>query len=217
MRPRRPMRASTQTGKQGDMYGLVNRALQQLVCKQHSEQVWDEIRSRAGVAAEVFVRMDSYPDELTHRLVAAAAEVLQTPAEELLKEFGRYWMRYTMIEGYGALLYDLGPTLHDALSALDGMHARVTLLYPALKPPRFRIVHAETDRISLYYDSDRSGFAPMIVGLVEGLGERYRLRVEVQHAERKGQGCDQDRFDIHILGQATDTGMADLSEATAHA
>jgi hypothetical protein len=79
------------------------------------------------VADEVFVRMESYPDEMTHGLVAAASNVLGEPAERLLQEFGRYWMRYTMIEGYGALLYDLGLTLHDAMSALDGMHARVTL------------------------------------------------------------------------------------------
>lgn len=198
------------------MYGLVNRALQQLVCTQHGEQVWDDIRSRAGVPDEVFVRMDSYPDELTHRLVASASQVLATPADELLKEFGRYWMRYTMVEGYGALLYDLGPTLHEALTALDGMHARVALLYPALRPPRFRVDAVGADRVSLYYESNRTGFAPMIVGLVEGLGERYRLRVEVQHVEKKGAGSEHDRFEIRILGEIADTGVAGLAGSASH-
>ncbi len=187
------------------MYGLVNRALQQLVCAQQGERVWDAIRARAGVTDAVFVRMNSYPDEITHRLVAAASEVLDTPAAELLKEFGRYWMRYTMVEGYGALLSDLGPTLHDALRALDSMHARVTLLYPALKPPKFWITDAADDRLSLHYHSERSGFAPMIVGLVEGLGERYAIRVEVIHAAVKGASCDHDRFDIRILSRADAT------------
>ena len=189
------------------MYGLVNRALQQLVCAQQGERVWEAIRARAGVADAVFVRMDSYPDEITHRLVAAASEVLGTPANELLKEFGRYWMRYTMVEGYGALLSDLGPTLQEALCALDSMHARVALLYPALKPPKFRISDADEDGLSLHYHSERDGFAPMIVGLVEGLGERYGVRVEVRHAEVKGDGCDHDRFDIRIHTPA-DAGVA---------
>lgn len=183
------------------MYGLVNRALQQLVCAHHGQRTWDTIRAKAGVADEVFVRMDSYPDEVTRRLVAAASEVLDAPADELLKGFGRYWVRYTMVEGYGALLSDLGPTLHDALAALDAMHARVALLYPALKPPSFRISGVTDDRMSLHYHSDRGGFAPMIIGLVEGLGERYQLRVEVVHAEARGEGCDHDRFDIRIVGR----------------
>lgn len=186
------------------MYGLVNRALQQLVCARCGEAVWDEIRAHAGVQEEVFMRMDSYPDEVTHRLVAAASDVLETPAADLLKEFGRYWMKYTMVEGYGALLSDLGPTLHDALSALDGMHARVTLLYPALKPPMFRLTDVHADGMSLHYHSDRVGFAPMIIGLVEGLGERYGVSVEVHHAVVKGEGSDHDRFDIRLLGKLAD-------------
>lgn len=181
------------------MYGLVNRALQQLVCANCGDAAWDEIRRQAGVQDEVFMRMDSYPDEVTHRLVAAASDVLQTPAADLLKEFGRYWMKYTMVEGYGALLSDLGPTLHDALTALDGMHARVTLLYPALKPPMFRVTEMQPDSMRLHYYSERVGFAPMILGLVEGLGERYGVRVEVVHAVAKGPGHDHDRFDIRVL------------------
>ncbi len=187
------------------MYGLVNRALQQLVCTHCGDATWDEVRARAGVQEEVFMRMDSYPDELTHRLVAAAAEVLQRPAEELLKEFGRYWMKYTMVEGYGALLSDLGPTLHSALAALDGMHARVTLLYPALKPPMFRVTGMTDKGMRLHYHSDRAGFAPMIIGLVEGLGERYGVRVEVTHAVAKGGEHDHDRFDIRLLSGSTAT------------
>ena len=74
------------------MYGLVNRALQQLVCSQRGEHIWNEIRAKAGVEDEVFMRMDSYPDDVTHRLVAAASDVLATPADAagaLLRELQR--------------------------------------------------------------------------------------------------------------------------------
>lgn len=190
------------------MYGLVNRALQQLVCARCGEAVWNEIRTHAGVQEEVFMRMDSYPDEVTHRLVAAASHVLDTPAADLLREFGHYWMKYTMVEGYGALLSDLGPTLHEALAALDGMHARVSLLYPALKPPMFKLSEVKSDSMSLHYHSERVGFAPMIIGLVEGLGERYGVSVEVLHAVVKGEGSDHDRFDIRVLPKGADAAAA---------
>ena len=163
------------------MYGLVNRALQQLVCSRFDEQVWRKVRMRAGVEDEVFIRMDSYPDEITHRLLESASVELNTPAVELLKEFGRYWMRYTAVEGYGALLNDLGASFRQALDGLDGMHERVSLLYPALRPPRFRCESLESGGIRLHYWSERRGFASMIIGLIEGLAERYNQVADVVH------------------------------------
>lgn len=182
------------------MYGLVNRALQQLVCSQRGEQVWNEIRAKAGVGHEVFLRMDSYPDEVTHNLVAAASEVLATPADVLLREFGRYWMRYTMVEGYGSLLSDLGGTLHEAFVALDAMHARVALLYPELKPPKFKVVSPEPGRFLLHYHSHRTGFVPMVGGLVEGMGERYGLKLEVVHLHPRSETREDDVFEIRVTG-----------------
>lgn len=182
------------------MYGLVNRALQQLVCSQRGEQVWNEIRARAGVDYEVFTRMDSYPDEVTHSLVAAAAEVLATPTDVLLREFGRYWMRYTMVEGYGALLSDLGKTLQEAFAALDAMHARVALLYPELKPPTFKVVSIEPGCFHLHYSSHRSGFVPMVAGLIEGMGERYGMKLDVRHLHPRSEFLEHDVFEIRVTG-----------------
>jgi hypothetical protein len=166
--------------------------------------VWNEIRARAGVADEVFMRMDPYPDEITYRLVGAASEVLDTPADTLLREFGRYWTRYTMVEGYGALLSDLGGTLHEALVALDAMHARVALLYPALKPPTFKVSSDDPAQIRLEYRSRRPGLAPMVIGLVEGMGERYGVRVAVTHLQARDDQHDHDLFDIRITGSLAD-------------
>ena len=186
------------------MYGLVNRALQQLVCSSQGEATWHDIRRKAGVEDEVFMRMDAYPDELTYRLVSAASQVLETPVPDLLREFGRYWTRYTLVEGYGAMLNDLGPTFQEALAALDGMHARVALLYPALKPPEFRVTDIDASKLSLRYYSHRSSLGPMVHGLVEGLAERFGIAIEVSHVYAKDAAHDHDRFDIRILGPLAD-------------
>ncbi len=195
-----PAPGSANIQQENPMYGLVNRALQQLVCASKGEQAWIEIRRQAGVDEEVFMRMDPYPDEVTYRLVGAASEVLDTPVPVLLREFGRYWTRYTLIEGYGAMLNDLGPTFHEALAALDSMHERVALLYPSLSPPTFRVTEITPDSLSLNYYSKRSSLGPMVHGLVEGLAERFGIAVDVRHAYAKGDAQDHDRFEIRILG-----------------
>lgn len=183
------------------MYGLVNRALQQMVCARCGDEGWRRVRTRAGVEDEVFVRMNSYPDELTERLLASASEELDTTAGQLLEDFGRYWVRYTLVEGYGALLNDLGSDFRAALGSLDGMHARVSLLYPALRPPRFRCETLEDERIRLHYWSDRRGMAPMVVGLINGLAERYGLRASTFHEMEHEPGHDS--FVIQLQGQLT--------------
>ena len=182
------------------MYGLVNRALQQLVCARCGNEGWERVRMRAGVNDDVFLRMDSYPDEITERLLVCASEELDTTTGELLEDFGRYWVRYTMVEGYGALLNDLGSDFRAALDSLDGMHARVSLLYPALRSPRFRCEIIDTEHIRLHYWSDRRGMAPMVVGLVEGLAERYGLRAHVSHELLHEPGHDS--FIIQLKDQA---------------
>ena len=182
------------------MYGLVNRALQQLVCARCGDEGWRRVRLRAGVEDEVFVRMDSYPDEITERLLASASEELNTPANQLLEDFGRYWVRYTLVEGYGALLHDLGSSFSEALNSLDGMHARVSLLYPALRPPRFRCETVGPTTIRLHYLSQRRGLSPMVVGLIEGLAERYGLQATASHERQHEPGHDS--FIIEISDDA---------------
>lgn len=186
------------------MYGLVNRALQQLVCSSQGESTWHEIRRKAGVEDEVFMRMDAYPDDVTYRLVGAASEVLATPVPDLLREFGRYWTRYTMVEGYGAMLSDLGSSFQEALAALDAMHARVSLLYPALKPPVFRVSQREENSLRLHYHSNRPALGPMVHGLIEGLAERFGIVIAVDHVYTKDDAHDHDCFEIRILGPIAD-------------
>lgn len=181
------------------MYGLVNRALEELIRNGYGDDAWEAIKVRAGVDIEVFIRMDAYPDDLTYRLVGAASEVLAKPTDDLLRAFGEYWTLYTGREGYGALLDSAGRTLQEMLAGLDDLHVRVGLMYPHLKPPSFRCTDVRTDGLELHYYSVRAGLAPMVIGLVHGLGKRFGHELEiVQHLDR-GRGDDHDSFLIRIL------------------
>ena len=63
------------------MYGMVNKAVEDMVCMHYGEAVWEAIKAKAGVEAEVFFGNEAYPDEITYQLVAAASEVLKLSAE----------------------------------------------------------------------------------------------------------------------------------------
>lgn len=68
------------------MYGMVNKAVEEMVCRNHGEAVWEEVKRKAGVDVDVFMTNDGYPDDVTYRLVGAASEVLGMPVTVRLVE-----------------------------------------------------------------------------------------------------------------------------------
>lgn len=162
------------------MYGLVNKAIEDLIVSRFGAETWQRVCRRAGVDVSGFISMDPYPDELTYGLVAAAAEELDTPADRLLEAFGDYWTRYTAREGYGELLDLSGGTFEDFLENLDDMHARIALSMPGLRPPSFQVDRDDEGRILLTYISERAGLAPMIRGLLRGLADRFQVDVDIE-------------------------------------
>jgi Haem-NO-binding len=181
------------------MYGLVNKALQDLVCSRFGEAAWETIRRTAGVAVDVFVGMEAYPDDVTYKLVGAASEVLEVSSEEVLKAFGEYWVSYTAKEGYGEILRLAGDTLPAFLQNLDDLHTRVGLLFPRLKPPSFWCTDIREDSLRLHYRpglDSREGLGPFVVGLVRGLGIRFKIEIEINQTASRSQGADHDEFSI---------------------
>lgn len=181
------------------MYGLINRAVKGLVIEQFGADAWNRIRVRAGIDQEDFISMESYDDAVTYDLVAAATEELGLEASVILEAFGGYWVHYTAVEGYGELLDSVGDSLPEFLANLDQMHARVKMAFPDLKPPRFRVSDETDAGLVLHYFSHRPGLAPLVVGLVKGLAERFDRPVEVV-SMREGQGDEEhDAFRVTYL------------------
>src|SRR4026207_306918 len=135
------------------MYGLVNKAVVDLVVSKFGQDTWNAIKKKAEVDVDVFVSMDGYPDEITYRLVGAASEVLKIPPEAVLEAFGEYWVLYTAAEGYGPMLDASGKTLRGVLGNLHTLPARVALTMPQLKPPRFRLKPVDDTTMQLEYYS----------------------------------------------------------------
>lgn len=186
------------------MYGLINRAIEQMVTTGHGEPGWRRICARAQADPEGFVAMHGYPDDLTYRLVGAASEELQLPAAEVLEAFGEHWILYTAEEGYAELLCAAGSDLRQFLGNLNDMHGRVETIFPAMHLPVFRVEDLGPDaqgrdHYHLYYGSQREGLAPMVIGLVKGLARRFGQRVEVELLRAKRCVHDEDVFLVRHL------------------
>lgn len=176
------------------MYGLVNKAVEDLVVTRFGADTWEAIKRKADIEHEAFVGMQAYDDAVTYRLVGAASEVLAIPPASVLEAFGEHWILYTANEGYGHLLEMAGTSFVEFLENVDDMHARVSLSMPKLRPPRLSCVDVTETSVRLEYHSEREGLAPMVIGLLKGLGARFETPVDVEHTRARGPECDHDEF-----------------------
>ena len=161
------------------MYGMVNKAIQDLVSTKFGEDKWLVIKEKVGFEDDFFISMQSYPDKLTYDLVGATSEILELDPGDVLEAFGEYWILYTAEEGYGDMLALSGSTLKEFLGNLNMLHERITHIMPNLQPPKFSVEEISDNELNLTYESDREGLAPMVVGLLKGLGIRFGNKCQI--------------------------------------
>ena len=168
------------------MYGMVNRAIEDLVVSSAGEQAWKQIKEDAGLDLDSFQDSSQYNDAITFKLVEAASAYLQQTPESILHAFGRHWILYTGREGW-ASVFDLGgENMVDFINGLDSMHARVQIALPNAEMPHFNVIEKD-DYLELVYRSQRTGLAHMVLGLLDGLAEQFNESWNIEHVKMKSE------------------------------
>jgi hypothetical protein len=180
------------------MYGLVNRAIEQLVTATAGSAAWSRVCQQAHIGDEGFISMCPYHDDLTYQLVGAAAKELQLTPQQVLEAFGEYWILYTAEEGYGELLNAGGDNLRDFMLGLNDMHGRVETVFPEMRLPHFAITDLSPTTFEVHYQSEREGLAPMVCGLITGLARRFNQTVVVQQVAAKAGAGAADVFRVEV-------------------
>ena len=93
-----------------------------------------------------------------------------------------------------------GTDLRSFLDNLDNLHSHVGMSFPDLRPPSFTVEQLAGDPgLLLHYRSERAGLAPMVVGLLKGLGKRFGQDMRVRQVAHRGPD-DHDVFQIDNVG-----------------
>ncbi len=180
------------------MYGLVNRGIEDLIRTHHGDDAWRRVCAASGFPGDTFSSMQAYPDSVTFGLVAAASTELGLSAHEVLEQFGAHWVRYTGSAGYGALFDLAGSSVAEVLTNLDALHGRIEHTFPDYRMPHFECVRLDDGDLRLIYRSSRDGLAPMVLGLLRGLGERFGTPVTITHTVLRGVDAAHDEFLLRV-------------------
>lgn len=166
------------------MYGLVNKAIEDLVVSSAGEQTWQRIKALSGLQELQILESSNYDDEITFKLVAAASRILERPVDDILRAFGNHWVMYTGREGWSSLFHASGEDLISFLKNLDDMHSRVNAAMPEGNMPEFTL-YEKGDGYHLQYRSSRDGLAPMVDGILNGLTEQFDEPWAIKYSDRR--------------------------------
>ena len=181
------------------MYGLVNKALEQMIIESYGDKSWKAIKDKADDDINVFISNISYPDDITYKLVGAASAELNIEAGILLYDFGKYWVLKTGAQSYRSLFEAAGSTLKEFLLKLQDFHARVMLYYPNLTPPTFFIENIQDKSLDVHYMSHRKGLTEFVRGLLDGLAEYYETNIHVEAFSGPDGPMSHDIFHIKFI------------------
>lgn len=165
------------------MFGMIHRSARDMVLSQFGQSAWDEILKRARLDETAFVSGESYPDEVTFRLITTAAEVANLSVDDTLFAFGEYWVSTAWSGPYATVMTVLGRSLSESLMNLDRMHASIQIAMPDADLPQFSIIYEDDSTIEVEYISNREGLENFVCGLFSGLMKRFSVQGETQYVK----------------------------------
>ena len=155
------------------MYGLVHTALKDMICAKLGAEAWRDI-CRGHNAPETPLSLETYPDSMTSAMLTEAGIRLNTPAHQLLKEFGRHWVSFIMKSEYGDILKFFGKDFRSSVANLDLIHASVSDALRNARTPKFSIIFSDEHSVEIRYSSERTGLNPFVEGLFIGLLQHFK-------------------------------------------
>jgi len=161
------------------MYGLINNALQGMIREKFSDKVWESVLAKSGVSLDSFLSMRSCDDQITYALVGASSDVLNTPVEDCLRMFGKYWVCEVAEKSYGPLLDAAGSDMVEFLGNMNALHDRISVTFTHFVPPEFTVETLEQGHYLIHYVSTREGLTPFVEGILEGLAMRFDSELHI--------------------------------------
>ena len=159
------------------MKGVAYNILQEVVSRDYGEDTWDDLLERAGLDG-AYTSLGSYPDEDLMRLVAAASEALETPADDIIRWFGREALP-VFRRSHGELFAAHESTRSFVLALNEIIHPQVRKLYPGADVPEFDFDTSSEEVLLMGYRSPRR-LCAFAEGLLQGSAAHFGERVAIE-------------------------------------
>lgn len=184
------------------MYGVINQTVQSFVVDRLGPDAWERVAAYAGFSETCFVGVSPYPDALTLALIDGAAVELGVERDEALEGVGTHFVAIADQVGFGPYLTFYGDDWRSCVRGLDDLHARLSLTFEGFRPPHFVVEISDDGVVRLSYYSTRTGLAPLVKGILRGLGVWFGKPLSVEQLSFRSAGDD---CDVFLVNEAVQT------------
>lgn len=176
---------STQNSLAPPMKGIVFNLLEEVVRREHGEDTWDSLLDAAGLDG-AYTSLGSYGDDELIKIVAAASIALKTPADEIIRWFGRNAL--PLMAGKYPGFFKAHRNARSFVLTLNSIiHPEVRKIYPGADVPVFDFDVSSEDHLLMGYHSQRK-LCAFAHGLVEGAAMFYSEEVLFEHLQCMNRG-----------------------------
>lgn len=182
------------------MHGLVFVTWEKYLAERFGGTMLDRYRQEIGETAATSPLVSHvYDDALLLVGVSAATRVTGIPTEQLLHEYGRYFITNSLTRHLCSYLLNQLHNPRDLLLAMRDAHEQMSHLPGGLTPPLFgyEIPNDDPNGLILIYDSKRH-FCTLLRGAIEGAASRYGEEVTIVERACMKRGDAVCRFEIHF-------------------
>ena len=159
------------------MHGIIHLELKKFVEKKYGSKAWSTLIEQAGLSAEIFTPLRSYPDYQLFALLDFAVELTGLTRDTLLERFGEFVVP-TYLDVYGSLLDADWRTLDVIEHTEETIHRVVRARQPGAAPPRLKVTREGDFEVLVTYDSERK-LCAVARGISRGLARHFGEEVVI--------------------------------------
>ena len=134
------------------MYGIINRALEELVIANFRQEKWLAVKQRSAVEADFFISNEATMTRSRRLLATAVSEEMNMPlSDAVMTAFGEWWIVETGKEKHGGLMDYIRPFLRRILVNPRRFWQQGYAIYPKLvNRLEFKVTDVEANSLQLH-------------------------------------------------------------------
>lgn len=177
------------------MKGVVFNLLEKFVCEYWGEDSYEELLKQCPLTTkDPFIGPGTYPDSDLIAIAQAAADMLQVPLDDALRDFGRFCFPHLLAKLPSLEDYQ-GNAKQFLTDANTIVHKEVKKLYPRAETPQFIPRDTGENSLQIEYHSSRR-LCAFMEGLLYGVAEHFNTPMRFEQRQCMHHGHSHCSFDI---------------------
>ncbi|MFP5439302.1 MAG: heme NO-binding domain-containing protein [Bacteroidia bacterium] len=154
------------------MYGIIYVAIKDYTEATFSAEIWQSVLEKSSLSVNLNSTELPYNEDKIINFAEATAAVTGISISDALFGMGSY-VPETTSKKYPEVMLSRGDSLKEYLLNLPAFHNRISLIYPELTAPEFRITAVNDNSITIQYLYKRKDITPYVHGYLSGIAKYF--------------------------------------------